>query len=318
MTAAIAAVTAEQARTLTDRIKVAVEGTWHLITEAYTSRAWAALGYSSWDDYCTREFGTSRLRLPREDRTETVGSLRDAGLSIPAIAAATGLGYGTVQRALTAPCPNGQGEEEPIAVEEVYDPETGETVFEVDWTDDEPALTESECQALDRAEMLTDSEEADAIEAEVQAARITGTDGKSYPKPEPRPQQRKSLPDVFWHACYDLTKGAERIARLSEDDRFRQNTDQISRLEQSADLVKKPGAGFLTRNRPSPRHPFKIESLAASDHRRGRNTVRSDLRSEVVETPPPVPQGHPLEDVAGDDRPRRSVDRRPQPGSGVH
>ena len=94
--------------------------------------------------------------------------------------------------------------------------------------DDEPALTEAECKALDRAEMLTDSEEADAIEAEVQAARITGTDGKSYPKPEPRPQQRKSLPDVFWHACYDLTKGAERIARLSEDDRFRKNTDQIS------------------------------------------------------------------------------------------
>ena len=48
MTVAIAAVTAEQARSLTDRIKVAVEGTWHLITEAYTSRAWAALGYSSW------------------------------------------------------------------------------------------------------------------------------------------------------------------------------------------------------------------------------------------------------------------------------
>lgn len=80
---------AEYARQLTDRIKVAVEGTWHLITEAYQSRAWSVLGYASWDDYCTREFGTARLKLPREDRISTVQSLRDAGLSLRAIAAAT-------------------------------------------------------------------------------------------------------------------------------------------------------------------------------------------------------------------------------------
>jgi hypothetical protein len=63
---------ATEARALTDRIKVAVEATWHLVIEAYQARAWVALGYSSWDDYCTREFGTSRLRLPREERQEVV------------------------------------------------------------------------------------------------------------------------------------------------------------------------------------------------------------------------------------------------------
>jgi len=86
------------ARTLTDRIKVALEATWQMVIEAYQGRAWVALGYSSWDDYCTREFGTARLRLPREERDETVASLRDAGLSVRAIAAATGLGRGTVAR----------------------------------------------------------------------------------------------------------------------------------------------------------------------------------------------------------------------------
>lgn len=88
---------AREARALTDRIKIAVEGTWQLIQEAYLSRAWAALGYASWDEYCTREFGTSRLRLPREERQEVVASLRDSGLSTRAIAAAAGLARNTVR-----------------------------------------------------------------------------------------------------------------------------------------------------------------------------------------------------------------------------
>lgn len=93
-------VSAEHARTLTDRIKVAVEGTWQLIKEAYEARAWDALGYASWDDYCTREFGTSRLRLPREDRQEVVASLRESGMSVRAIASATGVARNTVRNEL--------------------------------------------------------------------------------------------------------------------------------------------------------------------------------------------------------------------------
>src|SRR3954453_23391312 len=96
MTAALPELSADYARNLTDRIKVAVEGTWHLITEAYTSRASSALGYRTWDDYCTREFGTSRLRLPREERQEVVASLREIGMSVRAIAAATGEPRSTV------------------------------------------------------------------------------------------------------------------------------------------------------------------------------------------------------------------------------
>lgn len=60
----------------------------------------SALGYTSWDDYCTREFGTTRLRLPREERTEVVASLRESGLSLRAIAAATGDHYSTISREL--------------------------------------------------------------------------------------------------------------------------------------------------------------------------------------------------------------------------
>lgn len=92
--------TSEEARVLTDRIKVGVEAVWELVTQAYQAGAHRALGYSSWDDYCTREFGTSRIRLPREERQEVVASLRESGLSIRAITAATGLSDNTVTKDL--------------------------------------------------------------------------------------------------------------------------------------------------------------------------------------------------------------------------
>lgn len=101
MTDPVVLVTEIDARTLTDRIKVAVEGTWLLIQEAYTSRAWAALGYDTWDAYVDAEFRTARLALPKEERSETIQSLRAAGMSTRAIVAATGLSKGTVGRELT-------------------------------------------------------------------------------------------------------------------------------------------------------------------------------------------------------------------------
>ncbi|MFI5649955.1 hypothetical protein ACIA71_01880 [Streptomyces anulatus] len=88
-----------RAQELTSRIKVALDDLWDLVAEAYVTRAWCALGYESWDEYVAVEFGSNRLALPREGRANTVASLRSAGMSYPAIAAATGLGVGTVHRA---------------------------------------------------------------------------------------------------------------------------------------------------------------------------------------------------------------------------
>lgn len=87
---------ANQARELTDRIKTGMEVMWELIKEAYQSRAWSALGYSSWDDYCGREFGSSRIKLPREERQEVVSSMREIGMSTRAIASATGVSRPTI------------------------------------------------------------------------------------------------------------------------------------------------------------------------------------------------------------------------------
>src|SRR5436190_22662885 len=81
--------TKAQARRVTEQIKLDLINVWRMIADAYKGRIWIPLGYSNWDEYCTTEFGTSRLRLPREERTEIVSSLRESGLSIRAIASAT-------------------------------------------------------------------------------------------------------------------------------------------------------------------------------------------------------------------------------------
>lgn len=96
------AISAQDARNLTDKIKAGTAALWELIKEAYASRAWASLGYSSWDDYCTQEFGTSRIRLPREERREVVSSMREIGMSTRAIASATGVSQKTASRELAA------------------------------------------------------------------------------------------------------------------------------------------------------------------------------------------------------------------------
>lgn len=86
------------ARDLTDKIRAGFEGVFELIKSAYSGFAWAALGYSSWDEYVQREFGNLYLRPPREEREEIISSMRDAGMSIRSIATATNLAVGTVHK----------------------------------------------------------------------------------------------------------------------------------------------------------------------------------------------------------------------------
>lgn len=92
---------AGKARYMTEEIKSDLSNIWSDIEELYAGRAWIALGYESWDDYCREEFGSSRIKLPSEERREVVSSLRDAGLSTRAIAAATGASKSTISRDLS-------------------------------------------------------------------------------------------------------------------------------------------------------------------------------------------------------------------------
>ena len=92
--------TPEAAREVTDQIKTGLESVYHLIRSAYRGRAWEVLGYRSWDEYVTREFGNLHLRPPLEKRQDIVLSLREVGMSTRAIASATQISEATVRREL--------------------------------------------------------------------------------------------------------------------------------------------------------------------------------------------------------------------------
>ena len=74
-----------------------------MIIRAYETEAWKVLEYGNWDEYVATEFGDSRLALPREKRREKVLSMRERGMSIRAIASATGKAKSTVEGDLGKP-----------------------------------------------------------------------------------------------------------------------------------------------------------------------------------------------------------------------
>lgn len=199
--------TTDQARQLTDRIKVAVEGTWLLIQEAYTSRAWAVLGYESWDSYCNTEFGSARLRLPREERQEVVASLRESGLSLRAIASATGAAYNTVLKDVTQIESPGEitGSDGKLYAATRVSPPSAGPVDDSDWVEPDEDFN----QLLGQSSLGA---------PHVRAVIENGL-------PEQPRAKRRPLPEAFADAGRDLTRAAEKLTRLTEDDRFTRNRD---------------------------------------------------------------------------------------------
>lgn len=89
-----------EAVAVTDDLKASIQAAENLpelVIAAYTGQAWKPLGHPSWDAYCAAELDTDRLRIPRADRVGIVAEMADAGLSIRAIASATGAARNTVK-----------------------------------------------------------------------------------------------------------------------------------------------------------------------------------------------------------------------------
>lgn len=247
MTADVVVLGAADARALTDRIKVGVEAVWQLITQAYTERAWTALGYESWDDYCTREFGTSRLRLPREERAEVVSSLRESGLSIRAIAAATGLNKETVNNVTRELSGNQTPDSDGYCDGKCA---TGECVCPVDEGDDDPAGELADAERFHPVEQqlpplpenymnvpggeAAPPKPADAVDrVETEQSNVIGLDGKKYrPKqpaaPKPPSDRRRPLMDTARDLALDIDKIATRIEKLGADDRLVRNRNEVA------------------------------------------------------------------------------------------
>lgn len=88
-----------RARELVDTIKRSVLVARDAIREAWTGRAWVALGYTSWEQMCDTEFGM-RVQLPAGERAEIARDLREAEMSLGAIGSALGVDASTVGKDL--------------------------------------------------------------------------------------------------------------------------------------------------------------------------------------------------------------------------
>lgn len=96
--------TQAEARRLTDQIQLGLESIWEMAVRAWQGRVWVALGYPSWDDYCTRELGRCRVKLPADlaERAAAWRPLVEAGMSQRAIASVAGVSRERVQAVLSS------------------------------------------------------------------------------------------------------------------------------------------------------------------------------------------------------------------------
>jgi hypothetical protein len=143
--------------------------------------------------------------LGREQRRELVSYLAGEGMSNRAIAQAVGADERTVRR-----------DREQVRH---------------DAAPDRPTIT------VDNT--VIDSATGEVIREAPSAPAVTGLDGKTYPATPatPKTPRRKPITDAFDATTFELKKVVERAVRLTQDDRFTKNKDQISGANLS-DLVR--------------------------------------------------------------------------------
>lgn len=214
---AVSALGVDEARALTDQIKTGIEEMWSLITRAYIERAWAALEYESWDDYCTREFGTARLRLPREDRAEVVASMRESGMSLRAIGSATGISRPTIIKDLSP--------QEVVNSLPPEDDASRSVRIPGDVTADTPGQTDRVAAALASAQAKR-PEGSDTVGAN--APKTTGMDGKEYPQTRPaRKSPRRPLVEDAAKLAVEWRRFNGKLQKVLEDDRFDRTRETV-------------------------------------------------------------------------------------------
>jgi hypothetical protein len=235
------------ARILTRQIKNSLEQSWQLIKEAFDRRAWAALDYSSWDEYCQKELGTGLRRLAKESRRQAVAELTagDQPMSNRAIAAAIGVDEGTVRNDRRAGAEfSAPDSAEGLEIRAESRPEQHEPVDEQRRV--EPVLgDERQHEPVGVEQLQLEQAQGDDSEESEPATlrRVTGVDGRTYTtKPESK-SRRRPLPDTFRGAARDLDKVVARLVRLAEDDRFRAHTTDLGaarcEVERAVDNLQK-------------------------------------------------------------------------------
>jgi protein gp37/lambda repressor-like predicted transcriptional regulator len=148
------------------------------ILYAWHGEAWDALGYDSWDDLCAQELHALELEIPRDDRREIVMSLRKEGMSLRAIASATGVGKSTIERDLASVPPNQEnGTLEVIDVDAEED--SGDWYCQGGGHDVAAAIPSEQVGSRLCCPQCADEWRPPTV--------VKGRNGKSYTAPKPKP-----------------------------------------------------------------------------------------------------------------------------------
>lgn len=161
------------------------------MVEMWRGQGWLALGYSSWDDLCDSELRGMRVNLPIESRREVVAELTDEGMSTRAIGSALGVSEETARR-------------DQRATNVARAPTVG-----LDGKTYQPRPT----REVTTSETVT-------VDAET---------GEIVP-PAPSKPHRRPLPDAMRDASHELLKSAQRLERLTSDDRWPRNAKQATAM----------------------------------------------------------------------------------------
>jgi hypothetical protein len=178
----------DDARLRCDRVKEMVSVVTEDLVTLYERRGWVALGYQSWAELCRVEF--DGVQIAPGHRRAVANELREAGLSVRAIAAATKTTKSTTARDLQ--------------VSHSGTPDVPDLFAEFAARHPIPPRHDDDLPAT--------------------RTTISGTDGKTYRKAAaatPR-AKRKPLSDEIRKAAYDLEKLARRFRRIEQDSRFPQ------------------------------------------------------------------------------------------------
>jgi hypothetical protein len=157
-----------------------------------------------------------RRSLNREQRRELVARLRSDGMSLRAISAAAGISPATAMRdtrvsdetpaEITGLDGKSYAASRPPTAPEPVDEFAGS-----DWLEPDEDAHPGQSHVLDHTGLETVSPTV------------------TTPTPEPAKPKRRPLPEAFTEATRDLTRTAEKLARLTQDDRFTRNREMTHR-----------------------------------------------------------------------------------------
>ena len=204
-----------EARRLTERIRIVAHNyteakakLLQLVQDAKDGNVHEVLGYASWTAYLAETLGDEPMRLARDERREMVSVLSDEGMSTRAIAPIVGVSNKTVSQ-----------DRREVLPEVTPEPKSdAELLAGAEWS---PEAVEDEPRFTDEPGHI-----------QPVTGTITGMDGKTYTRPEPKPEpqkpRRNPLPDQARTAGWEVRKSVERIERIMEDDRFTRNKEEVA------------------------------------------------------------------------------------------